>query len=275
MKVVFWNTKRDLTKQLVEIAANLSPDIIITCDDPAQPAHQLRQLNKSRHNGMFGYRTGLSFPNRIKVFSLLGDRFIQLVGDGKRFVVLKYSLPTVPPFLLMGIHARSKRETSRASEDQAVLAQVIVTELAKIQETQKLSRTLIVGDFNMSPFETGMVASNCFHSVSDRNIVAENTRKVDGLETGRMYYNPMWNLLGDQTNGPPATYYYRQSSPAEYFWYMFDQVLLSSDWVGGFVPGSLKILESTGETSLVNRNGRPNKTKLSDHLPIMFEVNHG
>ena len=81
----------------------------------------------------------------------------------------------------------------------------------------------------------------------------------------------MWNLLGDKCNGKPGTYYYSGSKLMEYFWHMFDQVLIRPALIGDFAFDKLKIIESSGNISLLAENGLPDK-KFSDHLPIFFSL---
>ena len=58
------------------------------------------------------------------------------------------------------------------------------------------TRTVIVGDFNMNPFEPGMAGILGFQAVMDRRIAQRITRTVDRKEYS-FFYNPMWSRLGD------------------------------------------------------------------------------
>lgn len=80
----------------------------------------------------------------------------------------------------------------------------------------------------------------------------------------------MWNLLGD-FQYPPGTYYYKSSQEKTEFWNIFDQVMIRPQLRNRFVDTSLKIITETETTSLVDKNRHPSK-KISDHLPIVFEV---
>lgn len=129
--------------------------------------------------------------------------------------------------------------------------------------------TFIIGDFNMNPFETGMVAASAFHSIPCLKTALSNNgkRKIKDREHN-LFYNPMWNLLGDFDENP-GTYFHSGSEQKEYFWNILDQVILRPELAKYLEKGSLKILRSIGDIQLVNRNGRPT---LSDHLPINFNL---
>ena len=63
------------------------------------------------------------------------------------------------------------------------------------------------------------------------------------------FYNPMWNLFGDYSPGPPGTYYYSDSTHKVFFWNMFDQVLIRPDLLDRFDMNGLKIIEKTSSIS--------------------------
>ena len=146
----------------------------------------------------------------------------------------------------------------------------------QIEEAEKLvghRQTVIVGDLNMNPFDPGVIASDCFHGVMDKKIAKRGRRKVDGQDR-EFFYNPMWSLLGDESMGPPGTYYYDASSrPLNYYWHMFDQVLLRPELVPLFPSDDLRILTDAGSDSLMKSRGIPDSRGASDHFPLLFRLN--
>ncbi|MBN9121635.1 MAG: hypothetical protein J0I06_21230 [Planctomycetes bacterium] len=91
----------------------------------------------------------------------------------------------------------------------------------------------------------------------------------------------MWSCLGDrpapriQPHGrrrPPGTYYFDNTNDrANAFWQMFDQVLLRPQLMEQLTH--LEILEGDGTEELVTAEGKPRANLMSDHLPILFELN--
>jgi hypothetical protein len=132
-------------------------------------------------------------------------------------------------------------------------------------------RTVLVGDFNMNPFESAMVATEGLHSVMSRRVADRHVRTVQGREY-RFFYNPMWGHFGDAESNTAGSYFYDGAEHVNYFWNMFDQVLLRPELTQGFDPGQLRILTSAGTLSLVRSDGRPDRATCSDHLPIVFEL---
>lgn len=132
-------------------------------------------------------------------------------------------------------------------------------------------RTVLVGDFNMNPFESGMVAAGALHSVMSRQVAAREVRTVQG-NTYRMFYNPMRGHFGDARSETAVSYFYDNAQHVNYFWNMFDQVLIRPELAERFDPNRLKIVTSVGARSLTRAGGRPDGQNYSDHLPIVFAL---
>ena len=132
-------------------------------------------------------------------------------------------------------------------------------------------RTILLGDLNVNPFENGVVGTGGLHAVLSRGVASKGSRTVQGV-SHEFFYNPMWSCFGDRREGPPGTYYYDRAEAVNYFWNIYDQVLLRPELLDGFDIDSLRILTTAGETSLLNSSGRPDKTNASDHLPVVFSL---
>jgi hypothetical protein len=104
-----------------------------------------------------------------------------------------------------------------------------------------------------------------------RRVASRETRTVQGREY-RFFYNPMWSHFGDARNDTAGSYYYDAGEHVNYYWNMFDQVLLRPELAEHFDPTGLSIVRAVGERSLVRPDGRPDPANGSDHLPILFEV---
>ena len=102
----------------------------------------------------------------------------------------------------------------------------------------------------------------------DRNIANKVSRKVDG-EIYKYFYNPMWRLMGDDSNDFLGTYYYRAGS-ISYFWNTFDQVLLRHSLLGNFNSKNVSIISRIRHRNLIVNN-KIDKF-FSDHLPIIIKL---
>lgn len=116
-----------------------------------------------------------------------------------------------------------------------------------------------------------MICADGLHAVMTKDIAIKRSRTVR-QQAYPYFYNPMWGRFGDTTKGPPGTYYHSRANYHEYFWHMFDQVLIRPELLGTFDSETLQILTECGETMFLRRSGEPDATRISDHLPLVFTL---
>ena len=184
-----------------------------------------------------------------------------------RLTIRRLTTPSRTEILLAVLHFQSRR--SWTSSAQALQAPVTQREISETEDTVGHRRTLLVGDFNMNPFDLGMIGAQALNAVMARDLVQNEERTVAG-QSYRYFYNPMWGHFGDRTPGPPGTHFYPAASPEGVYWNMFDQVLLRPALMDSLVE--LRIVDSDGQSSLVTERGRPRSSTASDHLPILFRL---
>ncbi len=174
-----------------------------------------------------------------------------------------------PSFLLVCAHLASKMFQS--DDDQADLAHRLAWTIRDEEKREGHARTVVVGDLNMNPFERGVVGSEGLQAVMDRRVALRGARVVQGVARD-FFYNPMWSRLGDDSAGPPGTYFSERSSPFSLFWHTFDQVLLRPALLPYFDATSLAVLVKVGDVSLLRHDGTPDTRIGSDHLPLVFSL---
>jgi hypothetical protein len=77
----------------------------------------------------------------------------------------------------------------------------------------------------VNPFEDALTAADGLQGVMDKQVAARPARTVRG-RVWDYFYNPMWSRLGDDSPGPPGTFWRAGSGLVNHFWNTFDQVLL-------------------------------------------------
>jgi hypothetical protein len=266
-RFLFWNINRKPLAGLVaELAEIQRIDVVVLAECDTDPSAILLSLNRSPEAG-FHFPTGLS--RRVTVFTRFSREFLQPVYESERVTIRRLALPAREPVLLAAAHLPSKLHWSADSQalECAELARIIDAEERKAGHR----RTILVGDFNMNPFETGLVGSVGLHSVMSRNVASRETRTVQGREYP-FFYNPMWSHFGDARGETAGSYFYDAGEHVNYYWNLFDQVLIRPELTKGFDPARLEIVKTIGARSLVRPNGTPDKATGSDHLPLIFEV---
>lgn len=269
MNFLFWNLNgKDLLRPLAEIARENFADILILAECSIPDVGVLEALNESGAP-FFGIVPNLASNRRIRLFSQLPlDSFIHLKDAGTS-VFYSLKSPIGERVNLVAVHFSSKLYQS--DHEQTLNAARLGQSIRETEASEGHSRTIVVGDLNMNPFEHGMVAADSFHAVMTKQIARRMNRVVGGVER-MFFYNPMWGRFGDLSPGPPGTYYYAGGNQIAYFWHMFDQVLVRPDLLDQFEDQSLRIIDKFGTTSLGTPAGVPDGTEFSDHFPVFFSI---
>lgn len=161
----------------------------------------------------------------------------------------------------------------RNADEQRDYAIDYMEEVVAYEDQISNDKTFICGDFNMSPYEEGMVCSRGFHSIMDANLTRKYPSRNINNKSYSTFYNPMWGLVGDLGRGDVAgSYYYNGYKSSEYFWYMFDQVILRPSLLDYFDNSKLRVITQSKSYNLLDNQHKINP-KYSDHLPICFTLN--
>ncbi len=74
-------------------------------------------------------------------------------------------------------------------------------EIELAEEESGHKNTVIFGDFNMNPFDKGMISAAALNSLPSLRIAKNESRIIQGPKHS-FFYNPSWNLLGDLDDTP-------------------------------------------------------------------------
>lgn len=177
-----------------------------------------------------------------------------------------------------GVHMPSKLECN--VETQYKDARQISLDLKTMKERKDIghNRFLLLGDFNMNPFEPGMIEPDAFNAVLSAD-EALNNQRTDWYRRYDYFYNPMWSFMGDRNHITgekklPGSYYFRKTRNVTLtFWNVFDKVILRPSIIDLLDYESLRIIEKNSIETLVNDDYSLKDEAFSDHLPITFKLN--
>lgn len=264
---LFWNlNRRPLHDRAARIAAGRAADLVVLAECPTPPADVISAL-AAAGAGRFHEADGSC--GRLRVLSRLGRRVVRFVfaDDLDRWLIYRVMPRFAPELLLAVAHLPSK--TNIQEPTQRLAARTLAADIDQNEDRRKHQRSVLVGDLNMNPFEEGVAGAGHLHGVMARTVAASEERSVHGRPY-RMFYNPMWGLLGDRTPGPPGTYYRSAAEAVNYYWNTYDQVLVRPE-LADRLTGP-EVLVTDGVTSLLTVNGLPDRTTGSDHLPLVFRL---
>ena len=262
MRILFWNThnNENINAILTELILENSVDIVALVEYKA-PIDKLL-VSISQH----GIQMQQYCTTGCEGIMIIGNIFDFKPGeqnDHYSFQIIKSK------YIFCCLHLPSQIYTNNDGA-RVIRIQRIIKEISNAEKKNNTDSTIIVGDFNINPFDHGCIDANLFHSLPYFEIARKVTRTVEKQEY-KMFYNPMWKFFGDG-NIPAGTHYYNGSRIDNIFWHIYDQVMIRPSLRKFFIDDNLKIVTCTRSWSLLNHEGRPDKKKVSDHLPIVFEI---
>jgi endonuclease/exonuclease/phosphatase family metal-dependent hydrolase len=267
MNLLFWNiNKKNLLDELPALTQECDTDILILAESTLLDSAILTALNVGKTRN---FLLPLTLSDRIKIYARFNRDNVEAVLDVGGITIKHIKPPLGIDFILVAIHLSSKLYTEDL--DHTSLSMRLSRMISEVEKKIGHERTVVIGDFNMNPFEDGLIAADGLHAVMDRSTALKQKRKVQGEER-IFFYNPMWSLLGDISIGPPGTYYYSTSKQKSLFWNTFDQVLLRPSLLDYFSDNGVKVITNFNGTNLLKENGRPDSNNFSDHLPISINL---
>ena len=278
MNILFWNiNKRDVKDLISDFILKYKVDILVLIENNINHVELLLTLNdkKVRYNFCSHNKRGIS------IYSTFNKVYFEKIETESSFLsLLKFNFKD-KEILFGGIHLPSKLQ-SISTSGYSNIARRIHTEIKKNELKLGHTNTLLVGDFNMNPFENGMVEPDAFNATMCRDIVESKERVVSGVGRGRnnslrhlYFYNPMWSFLGDLSPYRPGTYYHYQNDIENNFrWNMLDQVLIRPALIANFDSESIVIIDKDikGNDLINSRAKSRSKGQRCDHLPVFFSM---
>ncbi|MEP2446809.1 MAG: hypothetical protein ABJI69_06240 [Balneola sp.] len=261
MKIIFWNFNKNTDISLIDELVELENPEILAIAETGTHANKIT-LSLKKINPKYYHIT----PNnsKIEIFTTLPtNNKSNIIDEGRLFgFQFYYQKKLINVFF---VHLQDKLHHNIA--DQTSFSKIYADIVKSYEDKFDNKISLVAGDFNMNPFEIGMIESTGFHSVSDFSVANKMNRTIDSRKYD-FFYNPMWSFLGDQSLGNVAgTYYYWKSSPTCFFWNIFDQFLIRPQFANLFKKYKIEILTNLNNTTLVKPNSIIDD-QYSDHLPI-------
>lgn len=274
--ILFWNTNinskncNDIERNsriedaIVQLTIDMQCDIIVLAEYNIETIGLCNKL--SLKNRDFEEDVIIQ-DSRIKVIS---DKLLEkeLIRDNKYYVIQNF-MKNAHSFLLAGVHFPSKLYTNPG--DIRLVGGDFSRDMLESEKEVMHKNTIIVGDFNANPFEELMTDAGYIHAIYDATAVENKKYRIVYEKERQMFYNPMWNFLGD-FNESMGTYYSDTGKAEKFYWNIFDQVIISADVIKAFLKESLTIITKVQYISFVKKDKHPDSKMYSDHLPIYFSI---
>ena len=257
MKIAFWNINRnkDVT-HVVNLVDRAAPDVLFIAECSPEIVESLQSL----------YRMLVPIVSdkpKVRGFVVSENLKCLLKHEFKDRLSLYQLTWNSKEFLLGTVHLLPKNNAS--SQAQSLEAMKYVHVIQRFEREQRQKNTIIIGDFNMNPFDPGMVSASAFNAVCSPEIALKQSRRFQG-DNYDYFFNPAWKNyagIGDEIYG---TYYYHAYGMDEFLWNNFDQVLVRPSILRQYNP-KFSVMHDILGFDLRTRNN-----EVSDHYPILLEL---
>lgn len=263
-KILFWNLgKKDLREHICAAAKASSADVVVLIEWENSEIEMMKALQ----NGVSpDFHRPISTPSRFQLFCRSRNLDLAEIYASNRVSIRKLRSDTIE--LLLGlVHGVDKLNWDH--ENQLANMVLLMSDIRAKEAEMNHSRTILIGDFNLNPFDRAMNIATGMNAMMASTCVKKGSRKIQKVSY-EFFYNPMWGHFGDRTPGPPGTFYHTSSSKGHYGWNMLDQVLFRPAATPWFVD--VQILTKAGDKPLHTKSGRPDKNAASDHFPILLTL---
>ena len=199
MNFLFWNVaKRSLNAAIINIVQNTQTNILVLAEYNDDEYILLKDLHEVGINYFVLPTIGCT---RIKVFSDVKPGCFRFWREADRYSIREFSKSGYESILLALVHLPSKLYMEEC--DQLQQAIYLREEIETTEAESGNSNTVIIGDFNMNPFESGMIFATAMNALPCLRTAKSAPRIIKG-RTHSFFYNPTWNLFGD-LDGVPGT----------------------------------------------------------------------
>ncbi|MCT4237489.1 endonuclease/exonuclease/phosphatase family protein [Elizabethkingia anophelis] len=255
MKLIYWNTRKtNNQKAILEILSENNPDIFFISEVDNS---LLNNFETNADDYEIFENPGC---NRVKILkrktlslnlSIQNNYFTTVKNNNQQFII--------------GVHFPSQMYQSHDALKNylRMFRNSIESEIGDSLDHD----IIIIGDFNISPFEKPMID---FDGFSATNSIFSRKKVTHLQQTKSLYYNPTWKLY-NRIHFPGTMFYARPSTTSfdilEH--HLLDQVVISPRLATKLKDEQVKIIEKTSSQTFLNSESL--KTEISDHLPLYYE----
>ena len=151
--ILFWNVaKQNVEDRIARIATKFGAQIIVLAESEMMP-HRLTHALRNGSGETFKYLN--TQCKRLAIATSINPRFIEFRFEADRYSIFELKLPLTKSYLVAAAHGPSKLYWKQ--EDQAHFVRSLSASVRDVEKGVGHSRTIVIGDFNLDPFENPMV----------------------------------------------------------------------------------------------------------------------
>lgn len=258
MNLLFWNLhKNNIENFIADIIAENDVDVAI-----------FAEYMQNNFNDVFD-RLGNSYykcenlPDAKTILVCKNAIRTESKRDQARYSFFTVSVENTS-YIVGGVHLTSAfngQDLKRLKEGRN-----LASDLRALENEEGHTNSIIVGDFNASPFDSVMTITEGINAVLFKEIIEDNEFAIVDHQRFRRLYNPTFHYLSEMGNNYGSIFYKGQMDTL--YWYSFDQVLVRKGLANAIT--SVRYCRQIGRNTLLH--GIYPRDSISDHLPLLVNI---
>ena len=256
MNILFWNLAKHDNRQIVKSAIlNYSVDIAVFAEYSSTNMEDLCNNLSSEYYICDGY------GGCDKVIMIVKKGIIASVSREDTRYTLYFVEHNSVSYIIAGIHLPASPGADK--ETRKIVIRRLVHEIHELELEMKCNNTIVIGDYNASPFDEELIQKDCFNAVLFQDLIMKSESVKVAGSAFRRFYNPIITYINEN----PKMYgsFYHSNGANSLYWYCLDQVIMRKSLIDSFIR--LEYLRKIGNRSLMNNTGI--NDSISDHLPLL------
>ena len=258
IKLLFWNLARNsIEKYIADIIIENDIDICIF----AEYSNINFEMVLSQLNNSHTIIEGMGGCDKITLIARSGYD-VEIRREQNRYTIYSVSDKT-DSFIIAGIHLQDRLNSDSDTRKNTI--RKLVKDIKEQEKLLKHDNTIVIGDFNASPFDEELVQKDAFNAVLFKDLILRKEYVVVERTEYRRFYNPMLNCFSEDDSTYGSHYY--DPGIKSIYWYFFDQVIVRKSLVNRIER--IEIIKAINNQRLI-KAVKPNST-ISDHLPLLVK----
>lgn len=258
INLLFWNlAKNKIENYVADIIRENDIDVCVFAE------YSGCQINSilSKLYGQYQFFDGMGGCNKIIVIAKSSYN-IAVRREHNRYII--YSIKHEnEQYILAGIHLPDNLHSK--SDDRKAVIRDLTCDIKEQEKLLNHDNTIVIGDFNASPFDSELVQKDAFNAVLFKDLIMKTEYVTYNGRKYRRFYNPMLDNIAEDNSNYGSFYY--SSGIETLYWYCYDQVLMRKVLIDHFI--SAKYCKSIKGKNLLKQLS-PNR-EISDHLPLIVK----
>lgn len=261
MKIAFWNlAKNDNTSQVVDLIKENDIDIALFAEYK-KTNFEMVVSSLKQYKIVYGY----GGTDKVILISKCGIP-LSVRQEQTRYSIYLCNLEN-KKYIIAGVHLPANPAAN--SEMRKNVIRDLVYDIGNAEKEEKTYNTIVVGDFNASPFDEELIQKDCLNAVLFKDLIYEQEVVTLNNKQYRRFYNPHLSTISEQNKNYGSLYY--SSGISTQYWYSYDQIIVRKPLV--HLISDVQYCRTISGKKLLNKVAP--KSSISDHLPLIAKIQGG